>query len=120
MECCQKPKLDDETFVALVKDYPEMYHGNGTLLRCVAELVRLGQRYDEGLEVAKHEISLAADDLLLAVIDNTRHGLLEGGKAVLSIDFGKMSEADFRRLVADGDLSAVDNAKDSVEISSRF
>lgn len=120
MEYRQKPRLDDETFVGLVKDFPEMYHGNGTLLRCVAELVRLGQRFDEGLEVAKHEVSLAVDDLLLAVLDNTEHRVLEGGRAVLSIDFGKMSEADFRRLVDDGDLSAVDNAKDSVEIPLAF
>lgn len=112
MEYCQKPKLDDETYVGLVKDFPQMYHGNGTLLRCVAELIRLGQRYEEGLEVAKHEVSLAADDILLAILDNTVHKPFGGSKTCLSIDFGKMSKADFRRLVDDGDLSAFDNAKD--------
>lgn len=119
MEYCQKPRLDDERYVGLVKDFPEMYHGNGTLLRCVAELLRLGRRYDEGLEVSRHEVSIAADDLLLTVLDNTRFIFLEGGRTVLSIDFGKMSEDGFRRLVADGDLSAVDNAKGSAETPSR-
>lgn len=92
------PKLADETYRGFVRDFPEMYHGNGTLLRAVFELVRLAQREGKTPETKMIEWQLLARDVCDALAAGCSYDPI-ARRCALKVDLGTMDQAGFQRTV---------------------
>lgn len=96
-----------ERYRKCVADYPEMYWGNKTFLRCVAELVRLAERHSAGAEVRRDEFLLIAKDVMDLLMENAFYNPLDK-ECEFVLKFGKVPEEAFREVVRTGDFSVLD------------
>lgn len=92
----QDPELRNKNYRKCCADFPDMYHGNGTFLRAVFELVRLSKRDDPKLVTKQIEWEMLAQDICNALSAGCSYDVLEK-RCTLKIDLGEMSQDEFRR-----------------------
>lgn len=105
-----KPQLNDGRYLDAVGEDPFTFHGNDTLLRCVAELSRLGKRHENGLRVDGNAFSIIADEILWHLGNHVEYYGLDK-HAEVKINLGRISLEDYKRLEEGSLLEVADKAK---------
>ena len=112
----QDPDLRNKNYKKVCADFPEMYHGNGTFLRAVFELVRLSNRDDPKLVTKPIEWKILAQDICNALYVGCSYNLLDN-RCTLTIDLGKMSQEKFLKTVESVRKGELDKLSVGEEIS---
>lgn len=94
---CEDPELDDPRYARLCKEFPDMYHGNGTFVRAVAELVRLAHLNKKPLP-KQVEWEMLARDICGALFHSCSYNILEQ-TCTVELRLGKMGEGQFREIL---------------------
>ena len=110
------PELRNKNYRKCCADFPDMYHGNGTFLRAIFELVRLSERDDPKLVTKPIEWKMLAHDICNALSAGCSYDILEK-KFTLKIDLGEMSQDEFMRTVDSIQRGKLDKLSIGEEIS---